>query len=91
MAQDYKDTALFDNFKVWVDQQPKRKRYDYSNAFDCAFTQYLKSLGYDEAIVSPNTFSRNAGTGWCKLPVFIQDAVFGTPRTFGALSKRLEK
>lgn len=92
--------VLFAGFHQFVKDQPADKRYDYCSNTDCAFAQYLVSLGYDRSVISVSPFSFTLiedNDTWTKLPIWIDQAVKGnsinldnrTRWTFGALDQRL--
>lgn len=96
-----KNPISLDAFADWCAKQPADKHYDYHAVRDCAFAQYLRSLGFETAIVSPMQYC--IGEGEVRpLPEGVDAAVYGgifslpftlprTRHTFGALTKRLRR
>ena len=88
-------------FADWCDKQPAEKEYNYGSITDCAFCQYLQSLGFESVRVSPYGWRlRNDGPfAYRALPDGLDEAVragveygSGGPLwTFGALSLRLRQ
>ena len=78
-----------EQFKAWVDQQDPDASYNYMDNFNCAFAQFLKSMGETE--VNVDGFRYYTSLGCRDIPHGAQQALYmAYPRTFGALSKQME-
>lgn len=82
------------NFINWLRKQDPNKKYAYCDSYNCVICQYLKSYGFTEAKVTPDTYSLD-GT-WKRthaLPEnwdWVADGNLGL-RTFGDALRRAEE
>lgn len=65
--------------------------YDYNNVRLCPFAQYLKYCGNSRVLVGSDSYYINNGK-WVEydLPALVGSALSAHPRTFEALTERLE-
>ena len=90
-----KDLFSISAFLEWVEQQPKRKRYDCADSSNCAVAQYAKERGIRQLY---DDWENGKAGKWQDTPFLrlIDIAAFGGPSwkesthdTFGNLAKRL--
>jgi hypothetical protein len=79
-------------FTDWCEKKPAGEEYEFTDCRNCAFAQYLKSLGFERPIVWPDGWQRDAFDKPRRLPhpklnAMLNNGLQG--RTFGALAKRL--
>jgi hypothetical protein len=77
-------------FTEWCEKKPAGEEYNYDDKYNCAFGQYLQSLGFESASVGGYHWRPSARE---ESRVFPHPAMVGAlatnPYTFGSLSKRL--
>lgn len=82
-----KPQLTIEAFADWCEKQPADEAYDFY-AKDCAWGQFLTSLGVEYACVGFNTWTGSDGQRRC-FPSGIAFPVEEEPHTFGALASRL--
>lgn len=91
MSQNVHSIRAFGN---WVEKQHPSERYVYDDCANCAYAQYLKSLGYDRVRVGVDEACFIDVMGAIKkirLPRGLDRAVGLGSNCFGALAQRLDK
>jgi len=68
----------FDGFKAFV-KSKINNTFNYCNAKDCAFAQYLKSLGYENPSVNPITYTLD----------YTKEETWNSQRRLGAIHPKL--
>lgn len=77
-----------ETFRSWCLTQPEHRRYCYDDCYNCAFAQYLRSIGLDAHVQSDHWRLVETRKSY-PLPPGLNDAVAARPWTFGALAARL--
>lgn len=81
-----KPQLTIEAFADWCEKQPAEKSYDYMDTTNCAFCQYLRSLGIEANVGQTRYY---VGDALRPMPDGIDRAVDLGVRTFGALAARL--
>jgi hypothetical protein len=79
--------SLF-GFTQFCGAQPAEQEYDYLDNKNCAFGQYLKSIGYTDYYVGSTSWEDDGVEETYAIPH--HRAILAVPRTFGALYIRLK-
>ena len=80
-------------FLQFCESKPADEVYDYTDPFNCAFCQYLKSVGYKRPAVNPHDWrpDRLHDSNRRDLPAGVDQAALRSSHTFGALATRLRE
>ena len=82
-------------FLAWVEKQPADGWYNFLDTRNCAFCQYLKSVGFEQPAVGGFTWRPDRLKGATRpIPEAIRPLLFSEgvgAETFGALASRLRE
>jgi len=81
-----KPVLSLEAFADWCEKQGDRE-YEYTDPDDCAITQYLRFLGFENVSVVMNFYIMNGE--FRELPENFSGHAIRKPRTFSALAARL--
>lgn len=83
MLYDPKHASIYtvEHFARWLAAQPKRQRYDFGSARNCAAAQYLKTHGVTRYMLDHGSLR---AYGWLEI-------VRNPPYTFGAAARRANR
>lgn len=99
MLTEQQQAELLGGFGPWVAKQPANKSFDYVDNEQCAFAQYLRASGYDDAHCNSenywlDTYSHQRRSHYhprgYRIPPDLNEAIQNGAWTFGALAERLE-
>lgn len=77
---------------AWLEKQPRRKEYCYTDHGRCLIGQYLSYIGYDKVhVFSDDLFLHGDREARNPLPSIFNKIALASPRTFGAALDRARK
>jgi hypothetical protein len=83
------DVFSLESLIAWLEKQPAKKTYCYTDNGACLLSQYFRASGYEKAEIGGyNAWLEGYGQGQTLLPEAFSDLVYEHPRTFGAALKR---
>jgi hypothetical protein len=85
-----KDVTL-ENFVLWLERQPPRQRYKWEDPENCAVTQWLNDLGYEDVCVMVHSAFIDGEEVLLSDEVLAANWLAVRARSFGGLHGRVQR